>query len=116
MIATGDYLGKHRADAGSGRCWSRRTVRRSMAALGIRRQAERHGKPSRHWSRKACRRNTHRVRSRTVSSRAVAYSPFMRLMESDMNTFGNKIFGAIIGSTIFFGVGIALAHAGSLVV
>ena len=39
-----------------------------------------------------------------------------RLMESGMNTFGNKIFGAIIGSTIFFGVGIALAHAGSLVV
>jgi hypothetical protein len=37
------------------------------------------------------------------------------LMESDMNTFGNKIFGAIIGSTIFFGVGIALAHAGALV-
>jgi hypothetical protein len=36
-------------------------------------------------------------------------------MERDMATFGNKFFGAIIGSTIFFGVGIALAHAGSFV-
>ncbi len=33
-----------------------------------------------------------------------------------MNTVENSIFDAIIGSTIFFGVGIALAHAGSLVV
>jgi hypothetical protein len=37
------------------------------------------------------------------------------MMESQMNTFNNKIFCAIIGSTIFFGVGIALAHAGSLI-
>jgi len=33
-----------------------------------------------------------------------------------MTTMTSKIFGAIIGSTIFFGVGIALAHAGSMVV
>lgn len=32
-----------------------------------------------------------------------------------MNTFGSKVFGAIIGSTIFFGVGIALAHAGAII-
>jgi hypothetical protein len=36
-------------------------------------------------------------------------------MEGDMNIFGSKIFGAVIGSTIFFGVGIALAHAAALV-
>jgi hypothetical protein len=35
-------------------------------------------------------------------------------MEGDMNTFGSKIFGAVIGSTIFFSVGIALAHAGTV--
>lgn len=33
-----------------------------------------------------------------------------------MTTMTSKIFGAIVGSTIFFGVGIALAHAGSMVV
>ena len=33
----------------------------------------------------------------------------------DMNTFGSRIFGALIGGTIFFGVGIALAHAGAMV-
>ncbi len=39
----------------------------------------------------------------------------MDLRESDMNMFGSKIFGAVIGSAIFFGVGIALAHAGAMV-
>ena len=28
-----------------------------------------------------------------------------------MSTIGEKIFGVVIGSAIFFGVGIALAHA-----
>jgi len=55
------------------------------------------------------------MRPLTSGNRAVAYSLIMRLMESGTNTFGNKIFGAIIGSTIFFGVGIALTHAGALV-
>jgi len=32
-----------------------------------------------------------------------------------MTTFGSKVFGAIIGSAIFFGVDNALAHAGAMV-
>jgi hypothetical protein len=36
------------------------------------------------------------VRRRTLSGKAIVYSPIMRLMESDMYTFGNKIFGAIV--------------------
>jgi hypothetical protein len=39
----------------------------------------------------------------------------MELKEGDVNTFGSKVCGAIIGSTIFFGVGIAVAHAGAMV-
>ena len=31
-----------------------------------------------------------------------------------MTTIGDKIFSVIIGSAIFFGVGVALAHAGTV--
>ena len=34
--------------------------------------------------------------------------------ETDMTTIGSKIFGTIIVSAIFFGVGVALAHAAVL--
>ncbi len=56
-----------------------------------------------------------RVRQRTSAGPGPAYPSTMELREDDMTTFGSKIFGAIIGSTIFFGVGIALAHAGAMV-
>jgi hypothetical protein len=55
------------------------------------------------------------VRRRTSASSGRAYPSIMELREGDMNTFGSKVFGAMIGSTIFFGVGIALAHAGAMV-
>ncbi len=31
-----------------------------------------------------------------------------------MTSIGDKIFGVIIGGAIFFGVGVALAHAGTV--
>jgi hypothetical protein len=65
--------------------------------------------------RQVCRRNASRMRRRASSNRASAYCPIMRLIESNMNTTGKKFFGAIIGSATFFGVGMGLAHAGSLV-
>lgn len=32
-----------------------------------------------------------------------------------MSAIGTKILGAVIGSAIFFGIGIALAHAGAVI-
>ena len=55
------------------------------------------------------------MRPRTSGNEAFAYPWFMEMTEGDMNTAVNKIFGAIIGGAIFFGVGVALAHAGSLI-
>jgi hypothetical protein len=55
------------------------------------------------------------VRPRTSGTEAFAYLSTMEMTEGDMNTAVNKIFGAIIGGAIFFGVGVALAHAGSLI-
>ncbi len=56
------------------------------------------------------------MRPRTSPDKILFYLRHMKSTEDDRNTFGDKIFGAIIGVTIFFGVGLALAHAGSLVV
>ncbi len=55
------------------------------------------------------------MRRRTSAGPGPTYPLIMELREDDMNTFGSKVFGAIIGSTIFFGVGIALAHAGAII-
>ncbi len=55
------------------------------------------------------------MRQRTSAGPGPAYPSIMELREDDMNTFGSKVFGAMIGGTIFFGVGIALAHAGAMV-
>jgi hypothetical protein len=60
-------------------------------------------------------RDLHHVRPRTSGTEAFAYLSTMEMTEGDMNTAVNKIFGATIGSAIFFGVGVALAHAGSLI-
>jgi len=57
----------------------------------------------------------HHVRPRTSGNEVIAYPSMMETTEGDMNTAVNKIFGAIIGGAIFFGVGVALAHAGSLI-
>jgi hypothetical protein len=46
--------GGRRADAGSGRSWSRRTVRPSMAGPGTRRQARRRGRRSREGCPRDC--------------------------------------------------------------
>ena len=37
------------------------------------------------------------------------------LWKTDVSSIGDKIFGVAIGSIIFFGVGIALAHAAAIV-
>ncbi len=57
------------------------------------------------------------MRPRTSGNEVIAYPSMMETAEGDMNTAVNKIFGAIIGGAIFFGVGVgvALAHAGSLI-
>lgn len=68
-----------------------------------------------HFDRAAVVAEFDRVRRRTSGENAIAYPSIMDLWEGYMNSFGNKIFGAIIGGAIFFGVGVALAHAGSLI-
>lgn len=77
--------------------------------------AERGQVLSMHFERTAYVAGFHRVRRRTSGEDAIAYPSIMELREGDMDSFGNKIFGAIIGSAIFFGLGVALAHAGSLI-
>jgi hypothetical protein len=51
------------------------------------------------------------VRARTSAGSYRAYPSIIELTEAEMTSIGSKIFGTIIGSAIFFGVGIALAHA-----
>ena len=63
----------------------------------------------------ARRGDDRRVRPRTSADGQRRYPSIMELREVDMNAFGGKIFGAVIGGAIFFGVGIALAHAGAMV-
>jgi len=55
------------------------------------------------------------VRPRTSGNEAIPEPTTMEMTGGDMNTAANKIFGATIGGAIFFGVGVALAHAGSLI-
>jgi hypothetical protein len=55
------------------------------------------------------------VRRRTSFLNRTGYLSIIELKETDMTNIGDKIFGVIIGSAIFFGVGVALAYAGTAV-
>ena len=52
---------------------------------------------------------------RTSLQKMAGYLSIIELKETDMTSIGDKIFGVIIGSAIFFGVGVALAYAGTAV-
>jgi len=56
-------------------------------------------------------RTVFHVRPRTFFRAGAGYPPIIEFRERDMTTIATKIFGTIIGGAIFFGVGIALAHA-----